>query len=235
MDTLVGYLTLVKGVEYVIAILFILGFVVFWELLNYQGHKMVLRVTLLAALAPTIWILVASYALGRNDGSLPSDALKSFQQSGPDVTSAYLTDMPPVADLSAMHADMANSFACSTCHHHGTGTQPCSSCHEAPFSSQDMSKPGLKGAYHERCLGCHEETQGAPTQCNECHGTGIDAVSMPDQATGAPSVVHRVGAGTPCLACHGSGVAGAPAVPEGHASRTEDTCQLCHKAEAGNQ
>jgi len=30
-------------------------------------------------------------------------------------------------------------------------------------------KPGLKGAYHNGCIGCHEE-QGGPVGCQDCHG-----------------------------------------------------------------
>lgn len=232
MDTLVESLTLVKGIEYVLAILFILGFVVFWQVLNHEGGKLALRITLLVAVAPAIWILVFTYAGMRNRDALSSAVATPSPRSGPEVTSAYLADMPLVS-LSGMHADMANAFACSTCHHHGTGTQPCANCHQAPFDPQSLGKPGLKGAYHERCIGCHQETRSGPTDCSACHEKAVVSPTPAFQQLGTPPCIrHRVGAVVACLACHGAGVAGAPAVPPDHAGKAEDTCQYCHKPAA---
>ncbi len=72
---------------------------------------------------------------------------------------------------------------CARCHSNAE-TVPIISCKEChardPFSATDIrekeadlhlyhrDKPGLKGAYHLSCLGCHEE-MGAPTGCNDCH------------------------------------------------------------------
>jgi len=96
----------------------------------------------------------------------------------------------------AMHVDLAEG--CSTCHHHTTGTgavdERCGRCHTEsreetvvacrdchardPFSAAALrdqnqaayhiDKPGLKGAYHLNCLGCHEQL-GAPVGCGDCH------------------------------------------------------------------
>lgn len=87
---------------------------------------------------------------------------------------------------------------CADCHHHTTGTLvedrncvrchrnssetknvACKSCHKIePFSAATlkdrdpltyhMDKPGLKGAYHMSCMGCHKK-KGGPTGCEECH------------------------------------------------------------------
>lgn len=95
----------------------------------------------------------------------------------------------------AMHADVAE---CSQCHHHTTGQEPtderclkchaqsgetgsisCADCHTADrFSPEDIKasrtrtyhidKPGLKGAYHLNCIGCHQDQDG-PTGCTDCH------------------------------------------------------------------
>lgn len=95
-----------------------------------------------------------------------------------------------------MHLDV--EIECSVCHHHTTGTgvsdQRCVKCHDnadevdavacrdchtiEPFSAayirgedQDqyhIDKPGLKGAYHLNCMGCHEE-MGGPLGCEDCH------------------------------------------------------------------
>ena len=59
-------------------------------------------------------------------------------------------------------------------------TISCRECHEKDrFASAylkelenpklyHIDKPGLKGAYHLNCIGCHMETEG-PTGCKECH------------------------------------------------------------------
>lgn len=87
---------------------------------------------------------------------------------------------------------------CAECHHHTAGTLTqnpncvrchknsgatasvaCRSCHLAqPFSAavlREKSKtayhndiPGLKGAYHQACTGCHQK-MGGPTGCQDCH------------------------------------------------------------------
>lgn len=72
---------------------------------------------------------------------------------------------------------------CATCHHEGdpATTVLCAECHRVePFSAAHMAemergeqwfhvdKPGLKGAYHRNCLGCHQR-EGAPTGCEDCH------------------------------------------------------------------
>jgi hypothetical protein len=57
----------------------------------------------------------------------------------------------------------------------------CKTCHAAnPFSAEALQakesnrwlyhqdKPGLKGAYHQSCIGCHAKGKG-PTGCKGCH------------------------------------------------------------------
>lgn len=72
---------------------------------------------------------------------------------------------------------------CVTCHANSPEADDpsCKSCHvKDVFSAENMkkswetpllhhrSKPSLKAAYHQNCLGCHEEN-GAPTGCTDCH------------------------------------------------------------------
>ncbi|OQX20705.1 MAG: hypothetical protein BWK76_00510 [Desulfobulbaceae bacterium A2] len=104
----------------------------------------------------------------------------------------------PVTFNHKLHAEMVESCALchhhttgaaplqKTCHRCHQGNKPvwtvsCADCHPAqPFSSQRLAEvrqdpllyhahtPGLKGAYHQLCLGCHRET-GAPVGCQDCH------------------------------------------------------------------
>ncbi|MCG8564786.1 MAG: cytochrome c family protein [Desulfobacterales bacterium] len=63
---------------------------------------------------------------------------------------------------------------CTGCHHHSPPslTPPkCASCHGRE-PDPATGKPGLKGAYHGQCIGCHQEMDIAsvrPRECVKCH------------------------------------------------------------------
>lgn len=72
---------------------------------------------------------------------------------------------------------------CMKCHEYGgeTDSANCEDCHPAQrFSAEYLAKiekdihlfhedkPGLKGAFHQRCLGCHKEMDAA-IGCEDCH------------------------------------------------------------------
>ena len=72
---------------------------------------------------------------------------------------------------------------CLKCHKGGASNDllACRDCHLAkPFEADSLAalaansqlyhndKPGLKGAYHRNCLGCHQEN-GGPSGCQDCH------------------------------------------------------------------
>jgi hypothetical protein len=72
---------------------------------------------------------------------------------------------------------------CQECHRAGEPAKvvACRDCHTVlRFSAEYLAelaanpqlyhndKPGLKGAYHRKCLGCHQEN-GGPTGCQDCH------------------------------------------------------------------
>lgn len=67
---------------------------------------------------------------------------------------------------------------CQGCHHHGSvGVRPalCENCHGRPFDKRDLYKPGLYGAYHRQCLGCHESmNMEKPSDCTGCHAKKED-------------------------------------------------------------
>ena len=70
------------------------------------------------------------------------------------------------------HARWADlSVGCAVCHHYtpeGASHPACRTCHETGDKHDDMHKPGLKGAYHRQCLGCHREWS-HETKCGVCH------------------------------------------------------------------
>lgn len=83
------------------------------------------------------------------------------------------------------HADMAQmAGGCSVCHHYtpeGLEHPACKTCHEVAALHVDIRKPGLKGAYHRQCMGCHREWSGE-TSCAACHQPKTGA-----SKTGSPS------------------------------------------------
>lgn len=58
---------------------------------------------------------------------------------------------------------------CTVCHHHGspgtTAPPPCKDCHGGAAVD---GQPGLREAYHLRCVGCHHEN-GLDEGCGFCH------------------------------------------------------------------
>lgn len=69
------------------------------------------------------------------------------------------------------HADPGT--ICQGCHHNSPiAKKPpqCGSCHGKPFDERKPNSPGLLGAYHIQCMGCHEEMGiEKPVGCTECH------------------------------------------------------------------
>jgi len=81
----------------------------------------------------------------------------------------------PVKFSHKLHAQMADmSGGCITCHHY-TPTDmshpSCSECH-GPNAVRENIEPGLKGAYHQQCMGCHMEWS-KDTNCEVCHALKV--------------------------------------------------------------
>ncbi|MCX6133846.1 MAG: cytochrome c3 family protein [Ignavibacteriales bacterium] len=97
----------------------------------------------------------------------PVDITLNRVEGGPDV-------YEPVKFAHRAHAKMADmSGGCAQCHHYNlTGAVlACRTCHAVGAQSKnaDLSKPGLKGAYHRQCVNCHRES-GVDTKCDGlCH------------------------------------------------------------------
>ncbi len=71
----------------------------------------------------------------------------------------------------SFHASEAT--ICQGCHHNSPASKKppqCSSCHGASWDASQMSKPGILGAYHQQCMGCHKQMKiEKPMGCTECH------------------------------------------------------------------
>jgi len=68
---------------------------------------------------------------------------------------------------------------CQGCHHYSPrSSRPpnCGNCHVKLWDQDNPSKPGILGAYHQQCLGCHTAMKiEKPIGCTECHKEKISS------------------------------------------------------------
>jgi hypothetical protein len=141
-----------------------------------------------------------------------ADAPKVAMLSSP-VINKYSDLYGPVRFMHSKHANVLED--CTICHHRTpreerdiygepvsmpklreTQAEPvaCSVCHADPFNPKDLSTPGLKGAYHQLCMDCHEQSEQVP------HARGPVLYSAMVRGPIARTLDTR--APTDCLACH---------------------------------
>ncbi len=127
----------------------------------------------------------------------------------------YLLDSPllkkdckdryaPVRFMHGKHIALVDQD-CSACHHlrpkdpEAPDTVSCDSCHQQAFDPQHPERLGLKAAYHNQCIRCHQDRAAGPTGCTECHAANgpdhKDLVRLAENP--APQDVTRE-----CLRCH---------------------------------
>jgi hypothetical protein len=64
---------------------------------------------------------------------------------------------------------------CQGCHHHSPASAKppqCGSCHGRSSEALNLTRPGLKAAYHQQCLQCHDKMgleKPASRDCTACH------------------------------------------------------------------
>lgn len=95
-------------------------------------------------------------------------------------------ELPHRQIINALASDIKNSklasyfhnnkeTLCQACHHNSpaSNTPPrCSSCHNKPFDDSNPLKPGLKAAFHQQCMDCHDRmgiSEPKSTGCVDCH------------------------------------------------------------------
>ena len=85
--------------------------------------------------------------------------------------------------------DAGYGIACFDCHHHppedDTALQACGNCHNLPAEPGTLPEsclechdageiegtevPNTGDAFHSQCIGCHNEIESGPRDCNDCH------------------------------------------------------------------
>jgi hypothetical protein len=78
-------------------------------------------------------------------------------------------------DKLAQYFHSQKGTICQACHHNSPATKKpprCYSCHGKPFNEKELLRPGMKGAYHQQCFGCHKQMgimKPDSLKCEECH------------------------------------------------------------------
>ena len=94
---------------------------------------------------------------------------------------------------------LTHNADCVRCHRNSgaTAVVACRGCHKAqPFTAAGLRQEGrmgiyhddilgLKGAYHQNCMGCHSR-MGGPTGCQDCHGRTAKGDAFYDAGAYAP-------------------------------------------------
>jgi Zn finger protein HypA/HybF involved in hydrogenase expression len=65
-----------------------------------------------------------------------------------------------------------NTMACGDCHgvteNHETIAKTCNECHDP--NSYDLAEVSKRSdAFHQQCIGCHQQFDAGPVACNACH------------------------------------------------------------------
>jgi hypothetical protein len=218
MQTLPDFLSRIKGIEYLLAIILIALFYVVWQLLHYKGKLAGLALRLAPA---TIFILIIGI-LAFSSITSPQPRPTPISNAGTPLLSVeVLTKMygPAWLNHDLHKAKVGN---CKICHHFsGDSIKQCRDCHGEAFNPIDPNKPGLAHIYHLRCISCHKENRSGPTQCEGCH----TKASIPPLTSFHPLTQIQK-----CLDCHGpDGIAGVKKIPPDHSGIPGSVCQLCHK------
>jgi hypothetical protein len=231
METLVEYLTYVKGIGYILVVAFLFAFITFWILVHTKNNEIVKNVPLVVMIwlvfgATSALVSNANNTSGHNQTSdeLGANLQESVQKSvyaefygngSPATIAAHntekrlkvnTTEYSSISYGSArdFHEIMSNKLNCKDCHHNsGNEIKPCKDCHNAPFDPKEIGKPGLKAAIHEKCIECHKKNFEGPEGCKLCHTKDVQA----SVKVVAPVMTHKL-TWENCSQCHVNGVPG---------------------------
>ena len=135
----------------------------------------------LARMIPEIW--QAIFGGARQDMNIPKKVvIKALENEYEPVELEHLKIINSLQkniknSSLASYFHMTEASLCQGCHHNSPGavTPPkCGSCHGKPFNEKNLAMPGLKGAYHRQCMGCHDQMEMAKPDKLECAGCHIE-------------------------------------------------------------
>jgi hypothetical protein len=159
-------------------------------------------------------------------------------EKGPEtvVLNELEREYEPVIFPHQLHANMSRmDVGCTDCHHFTDigDIASCKTCHPVDVAEENLKQPGLRGAYHRQCLGCHQEWS-QETSCEVCHVKKGE--TTPYAETPSPGMgFRRYGSlEEPTTRMWESTYGGGTKVTLHHRNHTEKygiECASCHHAE----
>lgn len=130
----------------------------------------------------------------------PRDKMVTIEQTSEEAPTVLTinrlksqTDIySPVRFTHRLHAEMADmGGGCRMCHHYNPPGKVvgCADCHESNRKRNDVSKPDLKGAYHQLCMNCHRQWSGK-VECESCHTLNSSVKKVDSKQVDAAKKVH---------------------------------------------
>lgn len=217
-NTLLDFIRFTKGVEYLIAIAFLLGFIAFWQWMQRRGKGLTVRIIPVTVLVLSFGTLAYSCISSQAVATVTPPTASMPSQLAPVLVETY----GPASFNHALHQRTVDQ-GCTRCHHYSDNEYnfpSCSTCHTMAYDPQDLEKPTLTQAYHLLCIGCHRDNQTGPTDCTGCHTKAEQPPSYPS---------HPLAGMGDCLKCHQVGGSGGLVLPADHADATNGQCTLCHQ------
>lgn len=195
-----------------------------FPVLGTDPKKMSTALLALAALTLPAWSPTAATAADKSIGGkiqipLESEVTPNIADAprlkvlNHPVINGYSDLYEPVRFMHGKHANVLED--CTICHHRRPREEgdrygepvtmaalrklaeeptSCAACHDKPFNPKNLHTPGLKGAYHQLCMDCHQESEQVP------HARGPILYSAMVRGPVARTLDTR--APTDCLACH---------------------------------
>jgi hypothetical protein len=147
----------------------------------------------IALVAVALWIGISAAGETTAGGNVPKvltlGRLSNVYEPVAFNHSGHVSMAGGCADCHHQHGTMQVQ-ACSECHRldpsvfkksvNAAALKPCRDCHAASARPGDISRPGLKAAYHQACFKCHRGEVGSvgqdPKGCTEmCHASRAQA------------------------------------------------------------
>jgi len=144
----------------------------------------------------------------------------------------------PVVFTHRLHAQMGEMLGgCEFCHHHNPPgkVQPCIECHKKERQLNDLSRPSLKGAYHQLCINCHrswDSNWSKTSDCYFCHLKASEDISQSSKQLAEMAKKRHPVPKTPEVYVLKSDYDEAPVVTfyhKQHISTFGLACKDCHK------
>ncbi|MDY0268978.1 hypothetical protein [Trichloromonas sp.] len=147
-----------------------------------------------------------------------SQRLQERGVSVKDIRQTYFVlDSPIIKELEDRYAPVrfnhgqhaASAGDCTICHHKRPAADiaynpnpelvRCSACHQQSFAPEFPNRLGLKAAYHQRCIQCHEDQNKGPQICVDCH---LEQVPKHQDLVKLPENPDPLEVTAECLRCH---------------------------------